>query len=199
MSDNIFQEDPISVADRLAAEALIVDVDGFEGPLDLLLTLSRTQKVDLRRISVLELARQYLEIEQARFGERLRVEWAIDDKAGGARLPPLILQPLVENAVKHGVEPSPAGAQLRVSTQRRGDMAVVKVTNTVPAGQGRGGHGIALKNVRDRLKLLHDVQGSFRTALVKDVYQARIEVPMPSRADLDRERRAQDAARARRR
>ena len=60
MSDNIFQEDPISVADRLAAEALIVDVDGFEGPLDLLLTLSRTQKVDLRRISVLELARQYL-------------------------------------------------------------------------------------------------------------------------------------------
>ena len=147
----------------------------------------------------IELARQYLEIEQARFGERLRVEWAIDDKAGGARLPPLILQPLVENAVKHGVEPSPAGAQLRVSTQRRGDMAVVKVTNTVPAGQGRGGHGIALKNVRDRLKLLHDVQGSFRTALVKDVYQARIEVPMPSRADLDRERRAQDAARARRR
>ncbi|WP_298431903.1 histidine kinase [Ottowia sp.] len=147
----------------------------------------------------IELARQYLEIEQARFGERLRVEWAIDDKAGGARLPPLILQPLVENAVKHGVEPSPAGAQLRVSTRRRGDMAVVKVTNTVPAGQGRGGHGIALKNVRDRLKLLHDVQGSFRTALVKDVYQARIEVPMPSRADLDRERRAQDAARARRR
>ena len=49
-----------SVADRLAAEALIVDVDGFEGPLDLLLTLSRTQKVDLRKISVLGLAEQYM-------------------------------------------------------------------------------------------------------------------------------------------
>ena len=49
-----------SVSDRLSAEALIVDVDGFEGPLDLLLTLSRTQKVDLMRISVLELAQQYL-------------------------------------------------------------------------------------------------------------------------------------------
>jgi segregation and condensation protein A len=64
------------VAERLAAEALIVDVDGFEGPLDLLLTLSRTQKVDLRRISVLQLARQYLVfVEQAR---ALRIELAAD-------------------------------------------------------------------------------------------------------------------------
>ena len=62
--------------ERLAAEALIVDVDGFEGPLDLLLTLSRTQKVDLRRISVLDLAEQYLGfIEKAR---HLRIELAAD-------------------------------------------------------------------------------------------------------------------------
>jgi len=134
------------------------------------------------------LARQYLGIEQARFGERLQVEWSIDERAGRARLPPLILQPLVENAVKHGVEPSAAGAQVRISTERRGDMALVKVTNTVPAGQGRGGHGIALKNVRDRLKLLHDVQGTFRTALVGRLYQARIEVPMPTRAELEKDR-----------
>ncbi|MGL4234730.1 segregation and condensation protein A [Tabrizicola sp.] len=62
--------------DRLSAEALIVDVDGFEGPLDLLLTLSRTQKVDLRRISVLKLAEQYLGfVEKAR---SLRIELAAD-------------------------------------------------------------------------------------------------------------------------
>ncbi len=65
-----------SVSDRLAAEALIIDVDGFEGPLDLLLTLSRTQKVDLRHISVLALAKQYLAfVEQAR---ALRLELAAD-------------------------------------------------------------------------------------------------------------------------
>ena len=64
------------VADRLAAEALIVDVDGFEGPLDLLLTLSRTQKVDLRKISVLGLAEQYMAfINEAR---ALRIELAAD-------------------------------------------------------------------------------------------------------------------------
>ncbi len=128
----------------------------------------------------IELARRYLAIEQVRFGERLRVEWALDPRVRAARLPPLILQPLVENAVIHGVEPSTRGAQLRISTQLRGGRALIKVTNSVPAGQGRAGHGIALANVRDRLRLLHDLQGSFRTALVDDVYQARIEVPMPA-------------------
>lgn len=71
-----FQEDAMSVSERLAAEALIVDVEGFEGPLDLLLTLSRTQKVDLRKISVLELSVQYLAfVERAR---HLRIELAAD-------------------------------------------------------------------------------------------------------------------------
>lgn len=70
------QPERIAPEDRLAAEALIVDVDGFEGPLDLLLTLSRTQKVDLRKISVLQLAVQYLGfVEQAR---TLRIELAAD-------------------------------------------------------------------------------------------------------------------------
>jgi two-component system sensor histidine kinase AlgZ len=130
----------------------------------------------------IELARRYLEIEQVRFGRRLKVEWVLDERVNPARLPPLILQPLVENAVKHGVEPSPSGAQLKVTTQLRGPVALIRVTNTVPAGQGRGGHGIALANVRSRLRLLHDLNGGFRTALLDGVYQARIEVPMPEKA-----------------
>ena len=76
MSDDDFQEDVLSVSERLAAEALIVDVDGVEGPLDVLLTLGRTQKVDLRKISVLQLARQYLTfVERAK---SLRLELAAD-------------------------------------------------------------------------------------------------------------------------
>ena len=74
MQEELF--DHQSVAERVAAETLIVDVDGFEGPLDLLLSLSRTQKVDLRKISVLDLAVQYLNfIEKAR---ELRIELAAD-------------------------------------------------------------------------------------------------------------------------
>ncbi len=76
MAEDEFQEDVLSVSDRLAAEALIVDVDGFEGPLDLLLTLGRTQKVDLRKISILQLAKQYLTfVEKAK---ALRLELAAD-------------------------------------------------------------------------------------------------------------------------
>ncbi len=76
IADDWTQPERLSPADRLAAEALIVDVDGFEGPLDLLLTLSRTQKVDLRRVSVLQLAEQYLAfINRA---TSLRIELAAD-------------------------------------------------------------------------------------------------------------------------
>ena len=124
------------------------------------------------------LAKRYLAIEQVRFGERLQVEWSLDPAAEAARLPPLLLQPLVENAVRHGVEPSPLGAHLKISTQRRGSNVVIKVTNTVPAGQGVEGHGLALRNVRDRLALLHDVQGQFRSGLQDGVYQVRLEVPL---------------------
>lgn len=123
------------------------------------------------------LAQRYLAIEQVRFGSRLRVEWQLDPRADAAQLPPLLLQPLVENAVQHGVEPSPEGAQVRISTERRGDVVVIKVTNTVPAGQGLVGHGLALDNVRRRLQLLHDVRMQFRAASVDGVYQVRIEVP----------------------
>src|SRR5204863_2075723 len=56
----------------------------------------------------IELARRYLEIEQARFGERLLVRWELDEAAAAAKLPPLLLQPLLENAVRHGIEPAPA-------------------------------------------------------------------------------------------
>jgi len=95
-----------------------------------------------------------------------------------ARGPPLLLQPLVENAVIHGVEPSAAGADVKVSTQRRSGSVVIKVTNTVPAGQGRRGNGVAQENVRDRLRLLHDLQGQFQAGLKDGVYQVRLEVPV---------------------
>ena len=74
MPDDFF--DRRTTEARLAAEALVVDVDGFEGPLDLLLTLARTQKVDLRRISILRLAEQYLGFVEA--AKRLRIELAAD-------------------------------------------------------------------------------------------------------------------------
>ncbi len=123
------------------------------------------------------LAQHYLAIEQVRFGERLQVQWSLDEGANEAKLPPLLLQPLVENAVKHGVEPSASGAQVKISTLRRGSTVVIKVTNSTPAGVGERGHGLALANVRERLVLLHDVEAKFKTVFKDGVFQVRLEVP----------------------
>lgn len=125
----------------------------------------------------IELARRYLAIEEIRFGDRLRIAWSLDPHADQARLPPLLLQPLVENAVRHGVEPSPSGAHLKISTLRRGDTVVVKVTNSSPAGAGVRGNGLALANVKERLLLLHDLQARFQTVFKDGVFQVRLEIP----------------------
>ena len=123
------------------------------------------------------LAERYLAIEKIRFGERLEISWHLDDQAMQARLPPLLLQPLVENAIKHGVEPSATGAQVKVSTERRGSVVVVKISNTTPAGAGERGNGLALGNVRERLLLLHDVQARFQTVYKGGIFQVRLELP----------------------
>ena len=123
------------------------------------------------------LARRYLAIEEIRFGERLQVQWSLDPNADQAKLPPLLLQPLVENAIRHGVEPSANGAQVKISTLRRGSVVVIKVTNSTPAGTGERGNGLALANVRERLLLLHDVQARFQTVFKDGVFQVRLEIP----------------------
>jgi len=134
------------------------------------------------------LARRYLAIEEVRFGKRLQVQWSLDARTDSARLPPLLLQPLVENAVKHGVEPSDRGGKLRVLTELRGSRVVVRITNTLPRREGKAaqdepapprGHGIALANVRARLGLLHDVQGEFSAGVRDGLYEVRITLPAP--------------------
>ena len=124
------------------------------------------------------LAQRYLAIEQIRFGSRLKVLWDLDDGAGVARVPPLLLQPLVENAVRHGVEPSDNGGMIRVRTRVRTGRAVVSIANTVPSAPSRPGSGIALHNVRERLRLMHDVTAQFETRLDRGVFRVQIVVPL---------------------
>ena len=122
-------------------------------------------------------------------------------RTDNARLPPLLLQPLVENAVKHGVEPSDRGGKLRVLTELRGSRVVVRITNTLPPKEGKNGHGngedtaprghgIALANVRARLALLHDVQGEFTAGVQDGLYQVRITLPAPDPQPRARGRRS---------
>ncbi|MBV5292453.1 MAG: histidine kinase [Curvibacter lanceolatus] len=128
------------------------------------------------------LAQRYLAIEQVRFGERLRVHWELDPEAGQARLPPLLLQPLVENAIKHGVEPSAVGGELIVRTRNQGTRVRLDIINSLPPEAQKttaqtAGHGIALANVSDRLRLLHDVEIEFSAGVRDDRYHVRITFP----------------------
>jgi two-component system sensor histidine kinase AlgZ len=124
------------------------------------------------------LAQRYLAIEQVRFGERLQVSWELDDDAGSARVPPLLLQPLVENAVRHGVEPAPDGGVIRIRTRVKRSHAVVTIVNTLPGQPSKPGNGIALRNVRERLRLMHDVAAQFETHTERDFFRVQIVVPL---------------------
>lgn len=126
----------------------------------------------------LALARAYLAIEQVRFGDRLRLHWDVAPGVGAARVPPLMLQPLVENAVRHGVEPAARGAQVLVSARLQGGQAVVQVSNTLPDEPAAPGHGMALHNVRERLRLLHDVAAQFESWREDGMHHARIVIPL---------------------
>ena len=135
-----------------------------------------------------DLARRYLGIEQLRFGERLTVRWELDPDADGVVVPSLLLQPLVENAVRHGVEPDPQGGWIVVRSRRQGDKVELTIRNSLPAVPmelgGPRGHGMALRNVRQRLYLMHDVEASFEAGEQRDetgrqppVYVVRLSFP----------------------
>jgi len=126
----------------------------------------------------IDLAQRYLAIEQLRFGDRLQLVWDLDPAAAAASVPPLVLQPLVENAVRHGVEPARAGGRIVVSTRASRGMAIVLVTNTLPETPGPSGNGIAQANVAERLRLLHDVAATLHCGVEHGLYNARIEVPL---------------------
>ena len=125
-----------------------------------------------------DLAQRYLAIEQLRFGERLSVRWRVDPRVAGARVPPLVLQPLVENAVRHGIEPCTDGGRIEVEASVRRGQAQITVHNTLGDEPSPPGHGMALRNVRERLRLLHDVGAQCDTWRDGQGFHARITVPL---------------------
>jgi two-component system, LytTR family, sensor histidine kinase AlgZ len=129
----------------------------------------------------IDLAKHYLSIEQVRFGQRLRVDWQLDPEANSAKLPPLLLQPLVENAVRHGAELSAEGSTIVIFTKKETTKVTILIANTLPSLQTQTpasqGNGIALKNVRERLRLLHDIESSFHTSIKEGQFIVRIELP----------------------
>ena len=126
----------------------------------------------------IRLARLYLDIEGMRFGKRLEVEWDVDDSIAHARVPSLLLQPLVENAVRHGVEPNDAGGRVQIRARPRNGRAWVQVVNTV-GDSAPPGHGIGLVSSRERLRLMHDFRSEFQAGPIDGGrFRVRLAVPL---------------------
>jgi two-component system sensor histidine kinase AlgZ len=131
----------------------------------------------------LELARQYLSVEQQRLGGRLRLEWDLEELPEEASLPLLVLQPLVENAVYHGIELSSEIGVIRIAGRYRDRRVNLSVRNSLPlssSGEGhREGNRMALDSVRQRLAAMYPERCSLTVGRVEDEFQVRMAFPYP--------------------
>ena len=153
---------------------------------DLFRVLLREQRKLVPLHEEIDLCQRYLQIETLRLGERLEVAWRVDEKARDSAMPPLILQPLVENAVHHGIEPAHRPGVITIQIARKGSQVVIDIANPMIEGNtqvlGRGGmprpgNHMALDNVRERLALHFDVEAQLETESGADEYRVRIVVP----------------------
>lgn len=153
-----------------------------ERALENLAELFRVMMADNRQLSSLkrevEISRQYLELEGLRLGERLHVVWHIDKAPGNALLPPLLLQPLLENAVYHGIEPATEPGEISVNIYRNDGQLHMIIRNPYQQnGIRHSGNKMALSNIKSRLMLHFDVEASLRTQITENYYQVHITMP----------------------
>lgn len=126
----------------------------------------------------ISLCRQYLELEKLRLGERLSVEWHIENASMNLPIPPLMLQPLLENAVRHGIEPLPDGGMVRVELSEKDEMLEILVANPASKpGVYASGNQIALDNIRERLALYYDLEARLDILAGGANYEVRITLP----------------------
>jgi two-component system sensor histidine kinase AlgZ len=126
----------------------------------------------------IQLSRQYLALEKLRLGERLKENWQIDEVVNDALIPPLMLQPLMENAVYHGIEPLAEGGVIEVGLKRIGNELHLDVRNPCRGKSDQhNGNKMALENIRERLALKFDVEAKYKVESGNDFYHVHIQMP----------------------
>lgn len=154
-----------------------------EALLDLSDLFRASMREEKRRIPFseeLELTRRYLHMESLRLGDRLRVEWHVGDVPEDAMLPPLMLQPLVENAVYHGIEPNREGGTITLSGTVDGERLILELNNPLPGSDvpRKNGNRLALNNIRDRLEAHYGRNASLEVEEGDGSYCATLTLPL---------------------
>ncbi len=126
----------------------------------------------------LALARRYLEIEQLRFGERLQVDWQLPREIPAVTVPALSIQPLVENAIRHGIERRPEGGQIEIAVTTTPETVIVRIINPLAtAGEGTRGHQVGLNASQVRIEALTGGRGSVITQQEGKRFIATVRLP----------------------
>lgn len=126
----------------------------------------------------ISLCRQYLALEKLRLEDRLLIQWQIDDMPPDALIPPLVLQPLLENAVYHGIEPLPNGGTITLQIYTKNKEVHILLSNPYAALNNHHiGNKMALKNIKERLTLHFDLEASLKSKRVDGRYQVHIILP----------------------
>ncbi len=150
----------------------------LEDMADLFRVLMADNRHLVRLEQELALCRQYLGLEQLRLGERLKLVWHIENMPVDALLPPLVLQPLLENAVCHGIEPSSQPGEISVNIYLSRNQVHMVLRNPYRSdGNHHSGNKMALANVRERLQLHFDAEASLTTQVSDNAYQVHIVIP----------------------
>ena len=151
----------------------------LEDMADLFRVLMRDNRELAPLAAEVELCRQYLALEQLRLGERLKVEWHLTSMPADALVPPLVLQPLLENAVYHGIEPSSSPGVVSINIFVKGGDVHVILRNPYQANGGRhhAGNKMAIANVRERLALHFDAEGTLESRVVANAYEVHLRMP----------------------
>jgi two-component system, LytTR family, sensor histidine kinase AlgZ len=127
----------------------------------------------------LALILEFLTIEQVRFGARLKIEQDIKEECQKVMIPPLLLQPLVENAVRHGIAHLVEGGTVRIHCEKRGDRLVIQIGNPIdPDCPKRKGTGLGLKNVRSRLDTLYGNEARVDVEETNEYFQVILLLPL---------------------
>jgi two-component system sensor histidine kinase AlgZ len=127
----------------------------------------------------LEVARTYQRMEQLRLGARLQVEWKTESLPANALVPGLMIQPLLENAIYHGIEPRPEGGTVTISGEVSGDLVTIVVRNPLdPAPGQREGNRLALANIRERLSLLYGERALMKSGRFDAEYIVTVRFPL---------------------
>jgi two-component system, LytTR family, sensor histidine kinase AlgZ len=130
----------------------------------------------------LEVARTYQRMEQLRLGRRLEVEWRTESLPGAALVPGLMIQPLLENAIYHGIEPRPEGGRVTISGEMNAGLITIVVRNPLSAGpQQRDGNRLALANIRERLELVYGERALMKSGSFDGEYIVTLRFPLIER------------------